>query len=1073
VVTVIAAGTDAEDTMLAVARLSIRRPWTALVIWSIIAAALVVIGFGVSSSLSPPITVVPGTQSNRAEQLAGAQFGPTQLVPILLEGPTALLNREGPALVKTLAARRSTRVLSAWDAGSASASLRPTPTAAMIVVSIDRSEATTDKVDFPQIQAIVHREILSPLHAFISGQPSLDVAERDASLSDLRRDELIASAIVFMLLLIGLRAPVAAVLVTAVGTVSVLAGFGAVALLGHVISVDPVTVAAGTMSGLALSIAFALLILDRFHHEERLQAGRPRDPAPAARLELEGTGRAVLVAGSVLIVALVLAAVVGPNALFQSVGIGAVICAAFGTGGAVVVMPAALVLLGKRIDAFRVPAPRVAQAAWTRLVNGGNWVTRHAIIAGGLASAILAALAVPALALKTGPESISQLPANSPARIAFNEINQVMGPGYATPYNLIVVANGRPITTPALLASLNRFQLQIAADKTVDSVTGPGAINSTAAQLAQFEPGLNHSVKISDQSKSQLLQLIDGLGRAGAGSKELRSGLESASYGASRLRSGSGSAQSGAAQLHAGLTAAQAGSGTLKAGLGQALSGAQSLKTGASEALVGSSQLLQGISLAQTPATESVPALKSLAADAARTSADIESAAAKLEAMTAGKSDPAYAATLSALESAGTQAAGAKSLAATIAYQAPGLVAALKLLHGGAASLVSGLSKLKTGNARLASGISSLNSGGGQLSSGLTQLGAGAGALQAGLDELTNGAGQLASGLTSGVAPAGELTTGLGAMQAAVTKSRGQIPSTAQIKQLEAESPGLFSSGYFVLAAVAGATRNQRNAATFTINLLRGGSAAQILVVSRYASNDPRTEALGTTLTTLAQQYARLNNVQIAVGGPEGSLGDLTHVTTSKIWADVAVLSVAITLILALALRTLAMPIVATLSSLLGTAATFGILQLLFGGANPPLGGPGYLDPVTLIEIFAASFSIVAVYSTLLLMRRREEQVKGADGPTAIRHSLRATAPALTGAGVAMVAAVIPFAVTDLINVRELGVGIAVAVVIDVLIIRPVLLPAVEMVLVLDWVKRHRRAARSARPDSRPRTTFP
>jgi hypothetical protein len=45
--------------------------------------------------------------------------------------------------------------------------------------------------------------------------------------------------------------------------------------------------------------------------------------------------------------------------------------------------------------------------------------------------------------------------------------------------------------------------------------------------------------------------------------------------------------------------------------------------------------------------------------------------------------------------------------------------------------------------------------------------------------------------------------------------------------------------------------------------------------------------------------------------------------------------------------------------------------------------------------------------------------------------------------------------------------------VIDVLIIRPVLLPAVEMVLVLDWVKRHRRAARSARPDSRPRTTFP
>ena len=88
--------------------------------------------------------------------------------------------------------------------------------------------------------------------------------------------------------------------------------------------------------------------------------------------------------------------------------------------------------------------------------------------------------------------------------------------------------------------------------------------------------------------------------------------------------------------------------------------------------------------------------------------------------------------------------------------------------------------------------------------------------------------------------------TGLGTMQAAVVKARGQIPSTKDLETLEKQSPGMFSSGYFVLAAVEGAQPADRNAATFTINLLRGGTAGQIVVVSKYKGNDARSEALGT-----------------------------------------------------------------------------------------------------------------------------------------------------------------------------------------------------------------------------------
>ena len=83
----------------------------------------------------------------------------------------------------------------------------------------------------------------------------------------------------------------------------------------------------------------------------------------------------MLVGGTAVVLALALVAVIGPTELMVSLGTGVLACAAFATGGAVVVMPAALVLLGRRIEACRFPAPAFLQRAWARLVDGGDWVT--------------------------------------------------------------------------------------------------------------------------------------------------------------------------------------------------------------------------------------------------------------------------------------------------------------------------------------------------------------------------------------------------------------------------------------------------------------------------------------------------------------------------------------------------------------------------------------------------------------------------------------------------------------------------------------------------------------------------
>ena len=581
--------------MISLAKFSIRRPKLALVTWLAVAAVLTLIGLGVSNTLSPSVTVVPGTQSSRAVKLSNATFGPTQQLPILLEGPKAALNRQGPKLVVALTKRPHTRVLSAWDAGSASALLRPSPRAAMLIVSVDRTEKQVAQHDWPQIHRLVNSTIKAPVRSYITGQAVLDQAVKDASISNLRQTELIAIGILFVLLLLGLRAPVAAAIVTAVGAVSMLAGFGEVALLGRLLHLDPIGVTLGTMTGLTLGVGFSLLILDRFHREELPDGLHPRDAATAAVRDLETTGRAVLVAGTAVVVALALVAVIGPTELMISLGTGMLTCAAFAIGGAVVVMPAALVLLGRRLDAFSFPAPAFLARAWSRLLDGGNWVTRHAVFAGFAATVLLALIAVPAFALKTGPQDISQLPASAPARVAFEEISRVMGPGFPTPYNIIIIPRNRPITDPAVLASINRLQKQIAVNKTVDSISGPAEIYSTAEQLKAFGPGQRNAIKVSKKSKKDLLRLINGLGQAGSGSAQLQSGLQQAATGATKLNGGAGQASAGAAALHAGLAQAKAGSGQLSSGLSQALSGAVALKNGAGQALSGASQLAAGL----------------------------------------------------------------------------------------------------------------------------------------------------------------------------------------------------------------------------------------------------------------------------------------------------------------------------------------------------------------------------------------------------------------------------------------------------------------------------------------------
>jgi RND superfamily putative drug exporter len=1061
--------------MLHLAKLSIRRPRAALLAWAVIAVTLALIGLGVSNSLSPSIVVVPGSESSRAQQLAEDEFGPSVLVPILLEGPAEQLDRQGPKLVVALDGRADTRVMSAWSAGESGEALRPAPTAAMIVASVARTErAMVDTVQ-EEIEATVQATVAGDVEASITGQPTLDRALRDESIATTREAMLIASAVLFVLLLAGLRTPVAAGILTTFGAVTALAGLGVMALVGTVIDIDAIAVALAAMTGLALGVGFSLLIVDRFREEEGRTGAPAERAAQAAAAAVATTGRAILFAGTGLIVSLLLATAIAPTPILTSLGIGVLLCSALAVGAAVVVMPAALTLLGPGIAAFSFPAPRPLERGWSWLVGRGRWVTRRAVLTGAVATALLVALAVPAASLETGPPDVSMLPASNQARQDFERVAAVMGPGWPTPYNVLVVSTKRPITAPKLLRDVRDYQRQLAKDPRVDSVVGPGAFVATSRDLKALPAGLEDSAKMLKGGKKQLGKLSSGLGEASAGAEQLQSGLGSAAEGAGKLEQGSGQAGAGAGKLRAGLDQARAGAGKIDDGLGSALAGARALQAGASQALAGSRTLSGGLGQAATPVKEGLPVFNQLAADvksastsvtAARGAADatltqVDAALGALATMTEGKDDPAYAKTQAALQAARTSAGGAAGAlagadptlqgAAGISAAAAGQVATLSTgltqLHAGSTELAGGIAKLSEGNAKLATGIAQLETGGGRLTGGLTQLRDGAAALEAGLAQLTGGAGELQSGLAGGTGPAGELATGLGQAEAKVSKFRGELPSPDDLEELQEQSPRLFDSGYFVLAAIDGAPRSDRNLASFAVNLTRGGNAGQIVVVPAEPASTEATRALGEDLRGSAERFASATGTQTAVGGPAGDLADFTSDTNARLPLVVVALAAAMALVLALALRAVALPLIAVAFDLLTAAATFGAMTLLFGGDDPILGGPGYLDPMSIIGIFAAVFGISIVYQVLLLARTRERFVETGEAREALLHGLRHTAAMATGAAAVMAAAALPFAFSDLLNVRQFGLGIAIAVTLDALVVRPVLLPAAVALL--------------------------
>jgi RND superfamily putative drug exporter len=159
-------------------------------------------------------------------------------------------------------------------------------------------------------------------------------------------------------------------------------------------------------------------------------------------------------------------------------------------------------------------------------------------------------------------------------------------------------------------------------------------------------------------------------------------------------------------------------------------------------------------------------------------------------------------------------------------------------------------------------------------------------------------------------------------------------------------------------------------------------------------------------------------------------------------------------LLLLLTFRSIVIPLKAIALNMLSVGAAYGVLVLVFqDGRLESLLGFQSIGGVTAwlpLFLFVVLFGLSMDYHVLILSRVREGYDAGLSTDAAVAHGIRATASVVTSAAIVMVAVFAIFATLGMIDFKMMGVGLAVAVLVDATIVRAVLLPS-TMALLGDW----------------------
>jgi uncharacterized membrane protein YdfJ with MMPL/SSD domain len=395
-------------------------------------------------------------QSRVADQIQAQQFPRERAVEqVLIESPRAPLAASDyraavGELVARLARTPSVAAIKSPLAPGNGGQVSKDGRAALLTFQITGDPSTAQDRVAPALRATAAVQAAHP-SLFIGevGDGSANKAITKRISQDFQQAEVTSLPVTLFILVLAFGALVAAGIPLLLGITAVAAALGLTELISHVLHVDSSISSVILLIGLAVGVDYSLFYLRR----EREERANGRTPAEALQVAAATSGRAVLISGFTVIIAMTGMFLMGSQ-VFTSFGVGTVLVVAIALVGSLTVLPAVLSKLGDRVDRGRIPFLQRRRArsgesrVWGAIIDR---VLRRPLLWGGAAGALLVALAVPAFSLHTVNSGVQGLPQDLTVVKVYNRI-QAKFPGGAGP--AVVVISAPDVTTPQVTAGI-------------------------------------------------------------------------------------------------------------------------------------------------------------------------------------------------------------------------------------------------------------------------------------------------------------------------------------------------------------------------------------------------------------------------------------------------------------------------------------------------------------------------------------------------------------------------------------------------------------------------------------------
>jgi RND superfamily putative drug exporter len=237
------------------------------------------------------------------------------------------------------------------------------------------------------------------------------------------------------------------------------------------------------------------------------------------------------------------------------------------------------------------------------------------------------------------------------------------------------------------------------------------------------------------------------------------------------------------------------------------------------------------------------------------------------------------------------------------------------------------------------------------------------------------------------------------------------------------------------------------------IEVSQDSTVARVFIPLAGKGTDATSQAALATLRedVVPATVGQLDGVEYAVGGVTAQDKDweAKMVTTAPLVFGFVLIFAFI--ILLVSFRSIVVALKAILLNLLSVGAAYGLLVALFqwgwGESFLDFQSNGGITPWLPMFLFVILFGLSMDYHVFILSRIREAYDRGMSNEDAVAHGIKSSAGVVTSAAVVMVATFSVFAMLPLIDMKEMGIGLAAAILIDATLIRAVLLPATMKLL--------------------------